>query len=159
MGFPRQEYWSGLPFPPPGDLPDLGIEPASLVLARGFFTTEMPGKPDVNLDAWNILSREKKKKNSSSYDPTPGMRGRVWTWTFSERSLKPLQSASLFCLFLPVWNEVPCRDLTSQGMTSPPTHTHTHTHTGYTVDSSSPISDSLRLHHDLYSLTHILLPC
>ena len=30
MGFPRQEYWSGLPFPPPGDLADPGIEPASL---------------------------------------------------------------------------------------------------------------------------------
>ena len=29
MGFPRQEYWSGLPFPSPGDLPNLGIEPAS----------------------------------------------------------------------------------------------------------------------------------
>ena len=29
MGFPRQEHWSGLPFPPPGDLPDPGIEPAS----------------------------------------------------------------------------------------------------------------------------------
>ena len=42
MGFSRQEYWSGLPFPPPGDLPDSGIEPASLVspaLAGGFFTT------------------------------------------------------------------------------------------------------------------------
>jgi len=33
MGFPRQEYWNGLPFPPPGDLPDPGIEPASPVLA------------------------------------------------------------------------------------------------------------------------------
>ncbi|ELR60425.1 hypothetical protein M91_18992, partial [Bos mutus] len=42
MGFPRQEYWSGLPFPTPGDLPDPGIKPASLVspaLAGGFFTT------------------------------------------------------------------------------------------------------------------------
>ena len=42
MGFSRQEYWSGLPFPPPGDLPDLGIEPMSLIspaLAGGFFTT------------------------------------------------------------------------------------------------------------------------
>ena len=36
MGFPRQDYWSGLPFPSPGDLPDPGIEPA---LAGGFFTT------------------------------------------------------------------------------------------------------------------------
>ena len=31
MGFSRQEYWSGLPYPPPGDLPTLGIEPASPV--------------------------------------------------------------------------------------------------------------------------------
>ena len=42
MGFPRQEYWSGLPCHPPGDLPDLGVKPASLTspaLAGGFFTT------------------------------------------------------------------------------------------------------------------------
>ena len=45
MGFSRQEYWSGLPFPPPGDLPDPGIEPESPVLAGGFFTTEPPGEP------------------------------------------------------------------------------------------------------------------
>ena len=48
MGFSRQEYSSGLPFPPPGDLPNPGMEPRSLVSpawARGFFTTESPGKP------------------------------------------------------------------------------------------------------------------
>ena len=42
MGFSRQEYWSELPFPSPGDLPDLGFEPVSLissVLAGGLFTT------------------------------------------------------------------------------------------------------------------------
>ena len=42
MGFPREEYWSGLPCPPPGDLPDSGVEPAYLMspaLAGGFFTT------------------------------------------------------------------------------------------------------------------------
>ena len=42
VGFSRQEYWSGLPYPPPGDLPDLGIKPTSLMspaLAGGFFTT------------------------------------------------------------------------------------------------------------------------
>ena len=39
MGFSRQEYWSGLPCPPPEDLPDLGIEPTSPALAGGFFTT------------------------------------------------------------------------------------------------------------------------
>ena len=41
MGFSRREYWSGLPCPPPGDLPDPGIKPMSLstALAGGFFTT------------------------------------------------------------------------------------------------------------------------
>ena len=48
MGFPRQEYWTGLPFPLPGDLPDPGIElisPASPALAGEFFTTEPLEKP------------------------------------------------------------------------------------------------------------------
>ena len=45
MGFLWQEYWSGLPFPPPGDLPDPKIEPVSPALAGGFFTTDPPGKP------------------------------------------------------------------------------------------------------------------
>ena len=45
MGFPRPEYWSGLPFPTQGDLPDPGIKPTSLALAGSFFTTEPPGKP------------------------------------------------------------------------------------------------------------------
>ena len=43
-GFPRQEYWSGIPFPSSGKLPDAGIEPASPALAGGFFTTEPPEK-------------------------------------------------------------------------------------------------------------------
>ena len=49
-GIFRQEYWSGLPFPPPGDLPNPGIEltsPASLALAGGFFTTVPPGNPNL----------------------------------------------------------------------------------------------------------------
>ena len=48
MGFPRQEYWSGLPFPSPGDLPDMGIKPFSLVfpaLAGRYFATDTPQKP------------------------------------------------------------------------------------------------------------------
>ena len=44
-GFPRQEYWSGLPFPSPGELPDPGMEPVSSALAGGFFITEPLGKP------------------------------------------------------------------------------------------------------------------
>ena len=47
MGYSRQEYWNGLPFPPQGDLPDPGMEPTSLspALAGRFFTTEPLGKP------------------------------------------------------------------------------------------------------------------
>ena len=44
-GFPRPEYWSGLPFPSPGDLPTAGIKPTSPALAGDFFTTEAAGKP------------------------------------------------------------------------------------------------------------------
>ena len=47
-GFPRQEYWSGLPFPPPGDLPDPGIKPSSPELVGRFFTTEPPAKLTMN---------------------------------------------------------------------------------------------------------------
>ena len=39
MRFPRQEYWNRLPSPPPGDLPDPGMEPMPLALAGRFFTT------------------------------------------------------------------------------------------------------------------------
>ena len=47
IGFPRQEYWSGLPFPTPGDLPAPVIEPKSPALAGGIFTTtrETPSEP------------------------------------------------------------------------------------------------------------------
>ena len=43
MGFSRQEYWNGLPFPSPGDVPDPGIEPESLVLQADALLSEPPG--------------------------------------------------------------------------------------------------------------------
>ena len=45
MGFSRQEYWSGLPFPSPGDLPDPGIELGSPAFQEDALTSEPPGKP------------------------------------------------------------------------------------------------------------------
>ena len=45
MGFSSQEYWSGLPFPSPGDLPDPGIELGSLALQADALPSEPPGKP------------------------------------------------------------------------------------------------------------------
>ena len=76
MGFCRQEYWSGLPFTSPGDLPDPGIQPASLTyspLAGGFFTTsstwEVPPLSNIsvgNLNSFllshNTWSKKKKGK-------------------------------------------------------------------------------------------------
>ena len=45
MGFSRQEYWSGLPLPSPGGLPDPGIEPTSPALQADSLPSELPGKP------------------------------------------------------------------------------------------------------------------
>ena len=59
-GFPRQEYWSGWPFPSPGDLPDAGLEPRSPAIQAdslqiyGFFT-ESPGKPYVTINLHNVI--------------------------------------------------------------------------------------------------------
>ena len=47
MGFSRKEYWSGLPFPSPGDLPDPGIKPRSPTLEADALTSEPPGKPKL----------------------------------------------------------------------------------------------------------------
>ena len=55
MGFSRQEYWSGLPCPSPGDLPDPEIEPASPALAGGFFTTGA---------TWGIKTQEDDQGNT-----------------------------------------------------------------------------------------------
>ena len=45
MGFSRQKYWSGLPLPSPGDLPDPGVEPGSPALQADALSSEPPGKP------------------------------------------------------------------------------------------------------------------
>jgi len=51
MGFSRQEYWSGLPFPSPGDLPDPGIEPGSPALQAD----SLPGKPIFRLSSLKMM--------------------------------------------------------------------------------------------------------
>ena len=57
MGFPWQEYWSGLPFPSSGALPDPGMEPMSPALAGRFFTIETPGKPTTKDKLLNLKYR------------------------------------------------------------------------------------------------------
>ena len=64
MGFSRQEYWSGVPFPSIGTLPDPGIEPRSPALQAEALTSEPPGKPkntgvgSLSLLQWNFLAKE-----------------------------------------------------------------------------------------------------
>ena len=63
MGFPRQDYWSGLTFPSPGDLPDPGIEPVFPALASGFSTTEPSGKPPAQI----VSEKNKEEARTSVY--------------------------------------------------------------------------------------------
>ena len=53
MGFSGQEYWSGLPFPSPGDLPNPGIEPGSPALQADSLPTELLGKPTICMETQN----------------------------------------------------------------------------------------------------------
>ena len=65
MEFPSQEYWSGLPFSPPEDLPDPGIKPESSTSVGRVFPTEPPGKPLVGVRGNNWKEGGGKKKGSS----------------------------------------------------------------------------------------------
>ena len=67
MDFPRQEYWSGLPFPSPGNLPDPGIEPESPALSARFFTAEPQGKPS---GLWPCLIDHPVSRNKVDGQPT-----------------------------------------------------------------------------------------
>ena len=77
MGFPLQEYWSGMPCPPSGDLPDSGIKPtspASPALVGRFFTTEPLRKPSRNHDSLSRgLSHSSDGKESSCNAGDPGV--------------------------------------------------------------------------------------
>ena len=61
MGFSRQEYWSGLLFPSPGDLPDPGIKPRSPTLQADALTSEPPGKPTLQQE--NRLNEKPRHRN------------------------------------------------------------------------------------------------
>ena len=76
MGFSRQEYWSGLPFPSPGDLPDPGIEPRPPALEADALTSEPPGNTNIGLSDqqdlvtnWLWSTTEKVTSESDSRAP------------------------------------------------------------------------------------------
>ena len=83
MGFSRQEYWSGLPFPSPGDLPDPGIKPGSPALEADALTSEPPGKPtkgrktiyNGKLFKINILRKVKSKTKETCLSCSKAGRG------------------------------------------------------------------------------------
>ena len=63
MGFSRQEYWSGLPFPSPGDLPNPGINPWFPAFQADSLPSEPPGKPFLGISIYEIQRRQ--------WHPTP----------------------------------------------------------------------------------------
>ena len=66
MGFCRQASWSGLPFPLPGNVPDLRIEPGSPTLQADSLLSELPGKPRIRKVFTNFLELSKVRKGNSS---------------------------------------------------------------------------------------------
>ena len=82
VGFSWQEYWSGLPFPSPGDLPDPGIEPGSPALEADALTSEPPGKPSIGDCNAKVGSQE-----------TPGVTGKFGLGIRNEAG----QSLKEFC--------------------------------------------------------------
>ena len=83
LGFPKEEYWSGLPCPPPGGLPDPGMEPGSPALEKGFFTVW----------ATSFWRQRRTLKGSS---PSEEPRTSVWTEAWNELCVHHL--GSLICL-------------------------------------------------------------
>ena len=97
LGFSSQEYWSGLPFPSPGDLPDSGIEPKSPALAGGIFTSDPFGfnlKRSIvtykhllsTLESW-IKEKKKKKTVTNNYWEATGI-SLVVQWLFPVLPMK-----------------------------------------------------------------------
>ena len=144
MRFPRQGYWSGLPFPSPRDLPDPGIEPVSPVLAGRIFTPEPPGKSIwVVTGQWFWTEREERfytyprnfpggsdGKESAYSAGDPGLISGLGR-TPVEGNAYPFQYS---CLENPMnrgaWWVAACGVSESEDNQAH-THTHTHTHRGY----------------------------
>ena len=95
MGFSRQEYWSGLPFPSPEDLPSPGIEPGSLALQADALPSEAPGKPNTRRDGiknksmvkltamamWQDCQSTPPKANLKLDKPSKRNISGLWEWT------------------------------------------------------------------------------
>ena len=85
MGFSRQEYWSGLPFPSPGDLPNPGIEPGSPALEADALPSEPPGKSKQEMGEGQIQIHVSEEMG--------GRQGRLEDSAGSKASLNPEREA------------------------------------------------------------------
>ena len=86
MGYPRQEYLSGRPFPSPGDLPDSGIEPIAPALTGESFTIEPPGKPPI-CDTCYLALIKWQALNSVHWDISVTMKTKSMEFTFKSGNL------------------------------------------------------------------------
>ena len=93
-GFSRQEYWSGLPCPPPGDLPNPGIEPRSSALQVDSLPSEPPGKSNNDSELPKFLRLENGDNSSSSYP-----RG-IWKITLYKKNILWVKGRALSVITL-----------------------------------------------------------
>ena len=102
MGFSRQEHWSGLPCPPPGDLPDPEMEPWSPALQAGSFLSEPPGKPTLPVSRSLILASAICLKCKCCHvSPAPWVEPLRW---IPLTSGPPPQARPLFSFLRPCWS-------------------------------------------------------
>ena len=115
MEFFRREYWSRLPFPSPGDLPDPGVEPGSPALQADPLPSEPPGKPHCNLDGAQKRDAAWKKPDHRVHRLTPftwrSRKGRHWRWQSSDPRAVTESSTGTYGWFLVT--DVPSLDLSA----------------------------------------------
>ena len=107
MGFSRQGYWSGFPFPSPGDLHDPKIEPTSPVLAAKFFSNEPPGEPQHYLRVKSEVAQSCLTLCDAVDCTPPGssvhgiLQARILEWvaiSFSRGSSQPRDRTRVSCI-------------------------------------------------------------
>ena len=119
MEFSRQEYWSGFPFPSPGDLPGSRIEITSPALVARFFTTEKPGEPSQSQPKVNrpisaqrrscffwIKSHEETTQLLASQFKSEAIKPGIWKYFFSKALIFNVQLTFL------LWYNIPCFKMT-----------------------------------------------
>ena len=101
MGFSRQGYWSGLPFPSPGDVPNWGIKPGSpvsLALADKFSITEPPGKPNIHISHWiSVIMYDSLRNNRRCHGTARSQSRTVFSWPLASLSWMEFDLVSSNC--------------------------------------------------------------